>query len=100
MRTSLTTLIGHLSQHPTTDAKNGNLTTVFTLAASQNGETNWFNVTTSVWKNWLREELRVGDQVKVTGQLTEMVWKDPFDNSEYIIASLAASNIQRLTTAA
>ena len=99
MRTSNTTLIGHLSQHPITDAKNGNLTTVFTLAASENGETNWFNVTTSVWKNWLFN-LQAGDQVKVTGQLREEVWKDPFDNSEYIIASLAASNIQRLAAAA
>lgn len=100
MRTSNTTLIGHLSQHPITAPQNGDLATYFTLVASENGETNWFNVTTSVWKNWLLPELQAGDQVKVTGQLREEVWKDPFDNSEYIIASLAASNIQRLAVAA
>lgn len=100
MHTSTTTLTGHLSHPPITDARNGDLTTTFTLAAIQNGETNWFNVTTSAWKNWLIPDLQAGDQVKVTGQLREEVWTNPFDNSEYVIASLTASNVQKLAIAA
>ena len=65
----------------------------FVIKTIQEGEAVWLNATTSPWKSW---NLKEGDQVTVTGQLTEEVWEDPFNGEELITLEMDATDVSIL----
>ena len=65
----------------------------FVIKAIQEGEAVWLNATTSPWKSW---NLKEGDQVTVTGQLTSSVWENPFDGEELITLEMDATDVSVL----
>ena len=65
----------------------------FVIKAIQEGQAVWLNATTSPWKSW---NLKEGDQVTVTGQLTSSVWENPFDGEELITLEMDATDVSIL----
>ena len=65
----------------------------FVIKAIQEGQAVWLNATTSPWKSW---NLKEGDQVTVTGQLTSEVWEDPFSGEELITLEMDATDVSIL----
>ncbi len=65
----------------------------FVIKAIQEGEAVWLNATTSPWKSW---NLKEGDQVTVTGQLTSEVWENPFSEEELITLQMDAREVKIL----
>ena len=65
----------------------------FVIKTIQEGEAVWLNATTSPWKSW---NLKEGDQVTVTGQLTSSVWENPFDGEELITLEMDATDVSIL----
>ena len=67
----------------------------FVAKVIREGEVAWFNVTTSPWRNW-NLNLKEGDQVAITGQLTKEVWEDPFNGEELITLEMDATDVSIL----
>ena len=74
MKTVTQTTITGLVQDVKQPTKNCYLVQ-FVIKTIQEGEAVWLNATTSPWKAW---NLKAGNEVTVTGQLSSSVWEDPF----------------------
>ncbi|MGB0383182.1 MAG: hypothetical protein ACPGWR_00030 [Ardenticatenaceae bacterium] len=65
----------------------------FVIKTIQEGEAVWLNATTTPWKGW---NLKTGNEVTVTGQLSSSVWKDPFLGEEITALEMDAHEVKIL----
>ncbi len=65
----------------------------FVIKTVREGETAWFNVTTTGWEAWSVKE---GDEVALTGELTSETWIDPFEKEEVVTLEMNATSLKKL----
>lgn len=68
----------------------------FVIKTIREGENASINVSSSPWRNWQLTSLKKGDEVQITGQLHAEVWQDPFENEEWEILKLEATDVSML----
>ena len=91
--TEQATVIGQVQ---TIQSADNNYLIEFVIKTIREGESASINVSTSPFLNWNLTNLREGNQVQLTGQLTQEVWQDPFEGSKWEILNLDATDVSIL----
>lgn len=68
----------------------------FVIKTIREGQSASINVSTNPFRNWNLTNLKKGNQVQLTGKLTEEIWTDPFENSDWEILHLEATDVSIL----
>ncbi len=72
-------------------ANNNDYIVQFVIKTIREGDVAWFNVTAAAWSAW---NVKTGDEVALTGELTSTVWKDPFKNEEFETFEMKATSLK------